>query len=948
MPYYSIEEIKVGSNQKGKAWGGYIFGASLSIGFDAKPTQLGLSIVSSDGEYSISKGDLTFESETLIKLGLSDGLELKMFPVRYEISKGGDQKTLMVVYVDRSKILDRVYVGRLNEHTRRDFQTTALTASVPISCPSCDGSPNDRRLNYSTKRKVETLGFIGNSSSLAFKKIAFTIAQATYSNVTNNIKRYVVASRADPSFDENSPAYHYSAGAVTPINTSIVPLSSISVGGLSYGIITETITHRVYGYFDYIIVPSTTPIVGYISGDPILGGFIGIGTEEFSQSTCSSSAVTYSLKELKALVRTFGISFETSTVGSDSVETIPDGIDQLRRNYSGTLREVLLQWGVEYGFSFTYDFIDHKIIGIDRRSPVLSIDTIKQAVYDSDSLTDVEGSPIIESASEEVSIEDTSKNYYVTAYKRDQKIKRFTQRIYNQAFFYRLTLADVMTLPLAFSNYNQLYVACVIAETLGKTAWQNFLQKEGVYQFLLDADKLPQQQKIKALNLSFDAFEMHDGAADGQLLTRVFETHRSLAGFINSFYFHVGFTPWDTTCCRDTDSSDSISAPTLKFQMKSSFDERVDTFYPLTTINTDCITAPVFSNPVYGDAVPSYGRVFGAYKGLLRGVRQFLSFKFPSQTYSSVSFLERSANYSVSSSAYDTATRQKIYHFTDSQARSDILKNISNSVIAKETDTILISYDNQPNPKESVKPSEIGTYECKMKCEESIVSQACDPSKCISNIYQRVDKAWQRGLLDNVGDFITVTESPVLAGASFMSAEIISPSNAPYQCNFIYEQDSTYIIPGTKEIIEKFDSPPGDVGRVSSTVNDVSSDLDTYFDSGGNIVSQVFVPQAITGSHVVTVKDYDDQIRLDNELVEASLTEPTERFTFTVPGLLKNSSVLAGGSTILKPEKGLTSISISLSDKGISSTYEFSTRPPSAPPQFSPLTWNKVGAKFVI
>ena len=952
MPYYSIEKIKVGSFPDGKAWGGYIFGANMSLGFDDKPAQLILNIINETGVYTISKTDLTFESDVTIKIGrVGNPFEIKMFPIKYELNKNGEQKSLMVTYVDRSKILDRVFVGRLNEHTRRNVQTVALTAAVPIACPSCDGSSLDRRFNFTATRQADTLGFSGNQSSLQFKKVGFTVRTDSYSDAATNKLSYHF-SKSDPNFDENNPTYQFLADQQIPI-TSFAADATISsnVGTLN---LDEFVSARVHGYFKYVIVPTTIPVQGYISGNVTNGGFIGIGTEEFSQSSCASAPVSYSLKELKTLIRTFGIGIAAQTIGANTVDTIPDGIEQIRKTYSGTLRAVLLQWGAEYGFSFTYDFTSHTIIGIDRRNPILSLSSIKTAVSSADSLSDIDASPIVESLTEEVSIEDTSKNYHVTAYKRDQKIKKFTGKIHNRAFFVRLRLSDVMLLPFGFSNFDQLYVACIIAKVLGREAWEAYLKQEGVYNLLsgvIANSSIGNQEKLKYLNLSFSAYETVRAVGKKlDFLGEIYQTQAGMADFINSFYYNTAFNPRSSRCCEGQLAGSLDALATSKNDIDAQFDEKVETFYATNWQQPACFTSISTSYATFSQAVPSYYRLFGKYTSLLKGVGDVVLGIFGSALFPSFSVFDRTSHYFVSANFQDinASDQKKVYTFTNSDATSLIGQHINVVVSSLTMNAVTLTFDSQVNPNESIKPGEFSSNDCKIRCEESIVSQACDPDKCATEIYQRTDRAWQKGLFDSVGDLITINLNPTALGVSPTQIRIVSPSNSNYQCNFIRSVNTSYIIPGAKRVLDRFDTLPGNVGTVSSTVNDVTSDLDPYLDSGGTVITNIFVPKEINGKNVVTVEEYDAQIRLDNALVEASLTSPTERFTFTVPGVLDHDSILSAGQSILYAQKGLTNISIQFTDKGVSSSYSFSTRPPTPIPQFSLRTWDKIGAKFII
>lgn len=80
------------------------------------------------------------------------------------------------------------------------------------------------------------------------------------------------------------------------------------------------------------------------------GGFMVLGAEEFSEQKCALADVSYSFSDLINATREFGINIDLSR--------FPDRRDNkyFRRNYSGTLKDVLQNWGNDFGVSFYWDF----------------------------------------------------------------------------------------------------------------------------------------------------------------------------------------------------------------------------------------------------------------------------------------------------------------------------------------------------------------------------------------------------------------------------------------------------------------------------------------------------------------------------------------------------------------------------------------------------------------
>ena len=123
----SIPSINVSGNKPGMAYGGVIYSASATVGYDAEPTKLTLNVVLdtelSEGrrDFLINKNHLDLTSPVDINLGSSKGgLSSKMFQnmflSSYELSTSSGSKTMSLTYVDGSAVLSRIFVGLIHEH----------------------------------------------------------------------------------------------------------------------------------------------------------------------------------------------------------------------------------------------------------------------------------------------------------------------------------------------------------------------------------------------------------------------------------------------------------------------------------------------------------------------------------------------------------------------------------------------------------------------------------------------------------------------------------------------------------------------------------------------------------------------------------------------------------------------------------------------------------------
>lgn len=80
------------------------------------------------------------------------------------------------------------------------------------------------------------------------------------------------------------------------------------------------------------------------------GGYIVLGKEEFSGATCDIRDVSYSFRDLIYAIKSFGINVDMSRY--------PDrpNQDNLTKNYTGTLKDVLQSWGNDLGITFFWNF----------------------------------------------------------------------------------------------------------------------------------------------------------------------------------------------------------------------------------------------------------------------------------------------------------------------------------------------------------------------------------------------------------------------------------------------------------------------------------------------------------------------------------------------------------------------------------------------------------------
>lgn len=931
MAYQVIEQIKVGTNPQGKAWGGFIYSANMSVGYSSATTQLILNIMSPTNDYTISDSDLKVNTApTLIKVG---DLGINMFLYAYTKNRTADGGTVLnVTYVDQSVNLDRVYIGLANEHTRKNIKSIVLAGSVPMTCEACDGSVTPRTTTATVYRQVDSYGLNANVGELTLG-----------------------------SYGAKQSVFHYGQGG------SAVPLLIITVNGAS-ALMTDTTgsnlvapTAPTISGFDIIASLTTTRVISYYGwganytnvanpafqfGSIQEGGLIALGTEEFSQSTCSSGAVTYSLKELKNAIKDFGFLIET--VPGTSTETIPDGYDDLRRNYSGTLRSVLQNWGNDYGFDFSYDFTSNKIIGINLRQAITDIETIKDRIKNSDSLTNYAGSPVVETLEESASLAGTYRKYHSTIYRKDARVRNYSKTIYNQARFSPLRLQDIMPLPSSFEtgkylSYDDFYTSCVLS-TISKNLWFYYNVKQ---LNTFNAADVAADSRLRANILKRVGRIFGDSNADeilikkiptgkaSDFIDKIFNAQKALGErFINQYYVNFQFTPHRNKYC---------AGDYLDVDFKAEFSDNVETFYK--------------ANGIFPNSVPEYAKlvneVYSVYP-VSTLVANYLGY-YGSLTVNCANFLTRQGayNYSYNQNGGLNVFNSNFFKFSKLNVNTEEIRGNPDDIIeyfAIKSDKITVSFiTDRANPREYqaiAVPS--SNNACRLHCEQDFVSEICDFNRCLG-VGQRSDQEWPKGLIPNnnavYGDTIRVvfnaaTDSITPSSQTF---EITTPSYAPYQSNFIYQFNNRYVMPGAKKVLAgEIDATapsnsdyPQNVEAVDFSTADVTSDIDTFFDSTNNqVVTNVLMPN----NGLMTVENYDTELR-NTALATASVSNLRKTFRFSVPGMLNSSF-----SDILTPAKGLLGFDINFDDKGLTTTYNYATRPPK-PPQ-KEMVFNRISPSF--
>lgn len=397
------------------AFGGWIYGANVEFGFHQKPTTVTLSItLSNEGSqlnaplnsFDISQADLKLVPDVFgndeafsFNIGLLDGIKLThMYLFSYEKSIKADSKTLKVTFKDYSTILDKIYIGLFKS---QGFDSAFIrhgkaSVTAEINCPDCD---SESLSIFPMTAKVETsmrfCSYVGMGGSLYdnFEGIA--------------INRGAKGANPAPQ-------------GVFALNNNPPP----APGGI-FGAVTQSQTPPTKGHYED--VKQCWKVLHHWAKFGIRtrganfnmsGGFLILGAEDFQATPCGDKVrVSYSFSDLIASLIRGGMMISSNWPQLDRQI-------MLRRDYIGTLRDVLQKWGSEFAFDFTFQ---RNVLCLIDLTKNISVDDVSKSMNPANPLGasygDIDGQTVIEDFSESYSLENTYSQTVVTSYVKPKRIK---------------------------------------------------------------------------------------------------------------------------------------------------------------------------------------------------------------------------------------------------------------------------------------------------------------------------------------------------------------------------------------------------------------------------------------------------------------------------------------------------------------------------------------------
>ena len=350
----------IGNGQVSRAFGGWIFNATMEAGTSQTPTSITLDIALdiADG-YSANTADFQISKDALnvsrdggnnvyYKIQFGGKIFKPMFLVSYNISGSAETKSLSVKFVDYSIILDKIQIClfKKQDYNKEYLRKFGAEPALKAYCPSCQvTNQNFYKVTIPAgemKSKVEGAAYFYNHQNTNGKNL-FDAYGGGGSDVL----------LPAPREDEEDAKWPY------PIT---VPPMRVKKYGTYKAYYPRLLATPFKAWNNNVDPDQRTPVNP--GGLDINGGTIVLGTEEFNQSVCGAAAqVTYNFTELICVLAKAGLTF--SQINSDSqllsagpIEGSTPKINKnknYRKDYAGTLREVLNNWCADFALDFYMD-----------------------------------------------------------------------------------------------------------------------------------------------------------------------------------------------------------------------------------------------------------------------------------------------------------------------------------------------------------------------------------------------------------------------------------------------------------------------------------------------------------------------------------------------------------------------------------------------------------------
>ena len=309
------------------AFGGWIYNTNGDINFGDSPSEITMSIalgnLGEDNVTDFSNQPITFDiDKTDLKLGTDTNGQESLFDINingaqfndyvlfaYDIDIQDNQKILNVVFKDYSVILDKIYIGLVKREGAKNIHRVNISGLFPTKCPDCQFSGDSFVHDGILSREIDLGSYAGLNGQ-----------------IYDNMADVEAILNQQPLLERNA-----------------------------------------YDYWNQLSILSNDPSTRSNSWEDnfnLNGGYLIIGTEDIPQENCGSLPdVNYSFPELLASLRYRGLNFTGEFPTGNTTQS-----HYYKKNYNGTLREVLRNWGSDFGIDF---FASGKTFwGMDITNPI--------------------------------------------------------------------------------------------------------------------------------------------------------------------------------------------------------------------------------------------------------------------------------------------------------------------------------------------------------------------------------------------------------------------------------------------------------------------------------------------------------------------------------------------------------------------------------------------------
>ena len=660
-----------------------------------------------------------------------------------------------------------------------------------------------------------------------------------------------------------------------------------------------------------------------VNVDPLRGGSIILGQEQFVEGACDIPDVAYNFTQLLDAISKAGL----------STYNFVDINPKYYQSYVGSLREVLSNWCADFGYSFYWDLTQNGIKAIDLKISVDYINDIKKIVDDNTKLGVAktnDSTLAIESFNESSTLEGTVTQKFISRYLKPFRSKSSNSTNINTRSFtnikperFNVNSNDIARAVLGKYSDNARTVFCMKnISTQGK-----YIGLEQIY----TAETIAAGQKndnlfTKAYDYGYsnDAITQFIDKNNGaQVLIAVYnpaakerygQWESAVADMIGKYYQGDTNPSENAQNCATTyyyEKNVEVNPPSQVYTNKNKYDLPFSEVIAGNPNANDGVSWTIPKLYIFSRST-TYGTTqedFDA-KILVNGTDPFEKYIVSYLPIEGLAYSRLSAAKEEASKSGDTSTSgklQTIISKVDELKGSGSEKKVVFAFIAPQTildQALSTAWKSGTNKLEIAKEEEDKEPgECTTKCETDILQDICGKCPNPPTPYVGLRSATAR---------ILSLSSP----ANGKSIDITLPSEGPYSG---YEQISTnfkFTVPGQKLVFGNVGTPDDNTLNLNVIESDITNDLDP---TDGSSILNMYVPDGGNGFTKTTPAAYHAD--LTQKLVN-SITAERKNISLSVIG-----TKLGDLTNFITPDKGLTNFSINLNENGATTQLGFANRP---------------------